>query len=91
MRQDRGKQRFKFGVHQFQDDFAVDRTQQVGHDGKRSLGIRLVRPGSTVPLDNRHTGPIRLQRKRLSGSQRAAQVIVLKPIRFTLTHQEPSQ
>ncbi|NQU25356.1 MAG: VCBS repeat-containing protein [Candidatus Nealsonbacteria bacterium] len=62
-----------------------------GTDGKRSLGTRLVPPGSTVLFGKRNKGPIKLQWKRQSGTQETAQVIVIRPTRFTLTHQEPSQ
>jgi len=53
-------------------------------DGKRNLGARLVRPGSTALLGKRNKGPIKLQWRRPSAAQNTAQVIVIKPTRFTL-------
>jgi len=56
----------------------------IGYDGKRCLGARLVRPGSTALLGTPTTGPIRLQWNTPRGSQQTKQVIVLGPTRFTL-------
>lgn len=53
-------------------------------DGKRSLGARLVGPGSTALFGKRAKGPIKLQWRRPPAAQDTAQVIVIKPTRFTL-------
>ena len=54
------------------------------NDGKRSLGARLVRPGSTALFGKRAKGPIKLQWQRPSAAPETARVIVIKPSRFTL-------